>query len=405
MDIVLAVTAVAIRRKRDLGDVFGRVTGVAIDAAMRASQRIFRLRVMIEAPAGPSVRIVAKRAIGAQPAGMMLILVAARAGDGRALVRRGLMALFAWHDRVAPNQRKPRQVVIEGRRLAPSSVLMALLATIAELTPMRIVLAMAGHAGRGELLFERSGVARIALDLDVSTPKRKPRLVVIEARDDVPAILIVAALAFRAVAAGVHVLYLVTSDARRGDAGIALADVTNRTGDALVRTQEREFGRVVIELLDTRPGRLAVATLTFLTKPPLVRIVRLVTIKTDRGHLSELGGGSMAFVTTDRGVRTLQLKIREDVVKSLPVKLNDIGAAALVIDMTISTFLLCRGGLTAVKALMSLTIRRGFLMASEALRGLRLPGKRRVALHAILFQLGMPLDQRPRHDQLFKHIL
>src|SRR5215469_18378861 len=113
---------------------------MAIDAAMRASQRIFRLRVMIEAPARPSVRIVAKRAIGAQPAGMMLVLVAARTRDGRALVRRGLMALFAWYDRVAPNQRKPRQVVIEARRLAPTGVLMALLAAIAELTPMWIVL-------------------------------------------------------------------------------------------------------------------------------------------------------------------------------------------------------------------------------------------------------------------------
>ena len=65
MDIVLAVTAVAVRRKCDLGDVFGRVAGMAIDAAMRARQRIFRLGVMVEAPARPSVRIVAKRAIRA----------------------------------------------------------------------------------------------------------------------------------------------------------------------------------------------------------------------------------------------------------------------------------------------------------------------------------------------------
>src|SRR5262249_31664336 len=150
------------------------------------------------------------------------------------------------------------------------------------------------------------------------------------------------------------------------------------------------FGRVVIELLDTCPGRLAVATLAFLTKSPLVRIVRLVTIKTDRGRLSELGGGGMAFVAANRGVCALQFKVREDVVKSLPVKLNDIGAATLVIAVAISTFLLCRIRLTAVKALASLAIRRRFLMASEALRALRLLRKRRVTLHAILFQLRMP---------------
>jgi hypothetical protein len=59
MRIVLAVAGVAIRRQRDLGDVPGNVAGLAIDTAVRAGQRVTRLRVVIEAPTCPTIRVVA----------------------------------------------------------------------------------------------------------------------------------------------------------------------------------------------------------------------------------------------------------------------------------------------------------------------------------------------------------
>ena len=50
------------------------------------------------------------------------------------------MALFTGNDRVATDQRKLRQVVIEVGHFAPACVLVTLLATGAELAFVRIIL-------------------------------------------------------------------------------------------------------------------------------------------------------------------------------------------------------------------------------------------------------------------------
>ena len=136
--------------------------------------------------------------------------------------------------------------MIESGGLAPSGVLMALLTAGAELARMRIVFLVTGHAGRRELFGERARVAGVAFDFDVSAPQRKRRLVMVEA-DGLPTALIVTSLAFGAVPATMDVLYLVTPNARRGEAAIALACVTNGAVDILVRTLERELGLAVIE--------------------------------------------------------------------------------------------------------------------------------------------------------------
>lgn len=193
---------------------------------MLPRKRIFCLGVMIETPASPTIRVVTEGAIGAKAAFVMFVLVAARACDRRILERRRSVALLARYDCVTADQRKSCYVVIECRGSAPACILMALLTTTAELPLMGIILLVAGHARRRELLIEkRADVAGVAFDFYVRASERILRLVMIEAYS-LPLALIVTRLAFRAVSAGVDVLYLMTPDAGCGDAAIALAGVT-----------------------------------------------------------------------------------------------------------------------------------------------------------------------------------
>jgi len=95
------------------------VTRVTIEPLVGSGERVLGLSRMIEAPASPAVGIVAKRAIGPQPTFVKLVLVATSARRACVLERGGAMALLAGHDRMAADQRKARQIVIEADRLVP----------------------------------------------------------------------------------------------------------------------------------------------------------------------------------------------------------------------------------------------------------------------------------------------
>ena len=70
------------------------------------------------------------------------------------------MALLARNDGVFSEQRKTREIVIVGDLLAPGVFVVALLAVLAELALMRVVLLVAGDAGRPELVLVQ--IARVA---------------------------------------------------------------------------------------------------------------------------------------------------------------------------------------------------------------------------------------------------
>ena len=81
------------------------------------------------------------------------------------------MAFLARHHRVASNQRKSRDVVIERRYAAPIVLAMASLTTNADLAAVPIILAMARHTSCRELVaVEIASVAGIALDLRMCGP-------------------------------------------------------------------------------------------------------------------------------------------------------------------------------------------------------------------------------------------
>ena len=85
VNVVSPVAIVAIGRERDLADVLGRMTAVALKSLVRARQRVPRLRPMIETPARPTVRVVAHAAIRPQATLVVAVPMAVRAQARRIL--------------------------------------------------------------------------------------------------------------------------------------------------------------------------------------------------------------------------------------------------------------------------------------------------------------------------------
>jgi hypothetical protein len=104
-------------------------------------------------------------------------------------------------------------------------------------------------------------------------------------------------------------------------------------------------------------------------------------------------------------VRAFEREVGEGVVERLAVELHDVGAATLAIGMAMIAVLPRGAGLASVQPFSSLAIRRDLFVAGEAEPRLRLAGKSLMALGAVLLQLGVPRDQRSRHDQTFKQRL
>ena len=166
MRIVLTVARIAIRRRHDFRDISGNVAGVAIKVAVRARQRVPSLGVVIETPPLPTIRVMADRTVRTQATFVMFIRVTVGAIKRRILVRRRSMALFARYDRVASDQRKSSEVVIERGCSAPTDLSMTFLAFGAQLSLVAIILPVTGNARRRQLVaVEIAGVAGIALNL------------------------------------------------------------------------------------------------------------------------------------------------------------------------------------------------------------------------------------------------
>jgi hypothetical protein len=83
---------------------------------------------------------------------MMLVPVAGGANQWCILEQQSAMAFLARHDGVAPDERKSRDVVIEGRYSAPAGLSVTLLAAIAKLAFVLVILSVTRHAGRRQLV-------------------------------------------------------------------------------------------------------------------------------------------------------------------------------------------------------------------------------------------------------------
>jgi len=274
------------------------------------------------------------------------------------------MALLARNDRVASDQRKPCDVMIERRDPPPTGLAMALLAAAAQLAFMPIILPMTGYAGHRQLVaIEIAGVARIALYLRVRQSQRKlGGLVMIESNRR-PLVLAVAAFAFGSVPPGMGILNLVAIDTRDADPFVAFAAVAGGARHCTMGALEGELGLVVIVRFDATPCGLAVATVARFPKAPLVRIVRLVTVKAASGRVAKFYRLRMTAAALHRLVRVPQFEIRKSVIERFAIELNDIGIPPLVVGMTVGAFLFRGIRLTPVESLARRTICGDVLMA------------------------------------------
>ncbi len=303
MHVVLLVTRIAVIPEHDLRDILRGMAGMAVEAPMGTRQRKMRLGIMVEAPERPCIRIVAKGAIGPEASFVMLVPMTGGARQPRILEPPRPVALFAGRDGMASDQGKPRDVVVEGSNAAPGALAVALLAAGAELAVMAVILAMAGHAGRRQLVaIEIAGVTGVAFYLRMGVPERKFGILVVIETDRRPLALFVAGFTPGAVPPAVDVLNAVAIDARRADALVALTDMAGRAADVAVGAPQRKLCLVVVVRLDPPPRRLAVAAVACFAETPLVRILRLVTIEAPPWRVSKFHVLCMTAVALRRPV-------------------------------------------------------------------------------------------------------
>ena len=283
------------------------------------------------------------------------------------------MTFLAGYDGVTSDQREPGDIMIERCRFPPAGFSVTLLAATSKLALVLVVLLMAGHAGRCQLVaVEIPGMTEIAFDLRMCGSQRVFRLVMIE-MDGFPLVLVVTAFALGPVAPGVNVLNLVAIHTQGADTLIALANMARRAGDDGVCALEGKSRRAVVECLDHAPIGLTVAAVAFFAEARLMRVIGLVTIEAPPRRLSEFYRWGVTTGAWHRPVRVPQLEIRKGVIERLAIEQDDIGISSLVIGMTMVAFLLCGIRLPTVKSPPRRTIRGNVLVAIEAEPRLRSP--------------------------------
>jgi hypothetical protein len=162
-----------------------------------------------------------------------------------------------------------------------------------------------------------------------------------------------------------------------------------------MRTHQRKLRLAVVEWFDAAPGLLAMTIVTPLSKASFMSIAGLVAIEAASRRIAKLDRLHVTAIATHCLMCTLEVEIRDCVIECFPIELDDVGRSPLVIGMTMVAFLCPRVGLTPVEPFSQPAIRSDFLVACEAKRRLRLSGKRLVTVEAVLFELGMSIDEWP----------
>lgn len=373
---------------------------------MGTGQREPRLGCVIEAPTGPAVRIVALGAGGAEPSLMVSVLVAGGTGLRCVLELGGAMALLAGDGLVQADEGKARDVMIEHDLLAPASVLVAFLAGRSELSLMRVVLLVAGSARRCEFVaIEVAGMTGTAFGGRVLAVEREFGGLVMVERNRRPLRGGVAGFAFGPKPARMLVLDGVAAVAGKREAFILFAGVTGRARCVAMGAGQRKFGLGVIEGLGPMPGLDGVAVLAGGAEIAFVSIGLAMAVDACSRRLAEFDVWRVATAARGGGMRTGELEVGCRMVEGFAIQLDDVERPALVVGVAVLAVRRRRSALAAVKAALLGAICSNVFVAIEAALGLRLFLEFLVALAAIVFELGMPLNHRTGIDQLFKQRL
>ncbi|MGC2780668.1 MAG: hypothetical protein WA418_34035 [Bradyrhizobium sp.] len=333
---------------------------------------------------------------------MMKILMTALAAGRRVPVGLRTVTLLTGDGFVEPDQGEACDLVVKGHVLAPSRIIVASLAALPELTLMRILLAVARHAGRRQFVaIEIARVARIALGLRMGVAQRKLRLIVVEV-GRLPLDLIVAGLALVAVPASMHVLQLVARATAARQVLVLLSRVTGRAGHRLVRADQGKLRLAVVEFPGVGPFHRRVTVLTALAEPTAMRIDLLVTVEAARRRITIFHLGHMASGAWHTLVSIDETIIRHIVLERFLVEGIYIGLTSLVVSMALSAFLARCGGVAPVQARAGRSIGGHFLVTIDTQAGLSAARERLVAFAALRLVLRVALRQRTRHHQLFQ---
>ena len=139
MRIVIAVASKAGCRCCHFYGVALRMAGVTLQSYVFAGELELGFAVVIETPERPAVRVVAALALCPYPAFVMRILMAGGTQLRRIVVGRRAVAFLTRYRGVQADQRKLCHVVIKDHFFPPAFLVVAGLATVAELALMRVV--------------------------------------------------------------------------------------------------------------------------------------------------------------------------------------------------------------------------------------------------------------------------
>src|SRR5947209_19862871 len=144
------------------------------------------------------------------------------------------------------------------------------------------------------------------------------------------------------------------------------------------------------------PIALGVARFAFRAKRPLVRIVLAMTRGASRGRRALLRAGRVAALALHRLMSALQRKVGLRMIEARLVQADDARLAALVLGMAEVALAVLQ---PAVIAALRAHVGGDFFMAVEAELRLRGAVEAHMAVAAVLFQLGVRLDERSGHDR------
>lgn len=301
-----------------------------------ADQRKTRLVVIEFGDGLPIGDGVAALAIGAEFALMyVILLVAADAGDRQLdLVVIVLVAGIACDLDMRAAQGELGLVVVEVGRLLPGRVVVAALAFWPEPAFMHVVFLVTGDAAQRQLGLEVPAlVAGIAGDLGVCAAQRKLRLVVIEQQVQ-PAFRLMAVLAFLTILALVHIVSLVTTDAKHRQSDQLAAGMTSPALGLGMGAYQREFCLAVIEApADLFPIAGGMAIGAGGAQATLVDVVAQMAGVALLGSLAELLAGEMACLASEPDVSASQREVRLRMIEQGLIEKDHRGIAALVVGV------------------------------------------------------------------------
>lgn len=214
-----------------------------------------------------------------------------------------------------------------------------------------------------------------------------------------------ASLTFSPVATRVNILHRVALDARRADVPVAFACVAGGAANGGMRTLQPKSRLGVIERPGMPPVLLLMTVAALFTEASLVRIICLMAGEASCRGGAELHRRQVAAVAPHGPMRALQIEVGRRVTERLPIKLDYVSRAALVIGVAVIAFIFRRLLMATVKAGAEPPVLGDLLVTGYAQARLRVPREGFVALVAVAFELGMPADQRSRHNEALEHVL